>query len=311
VHLTIDPDEYARRFQDRDVARRSPGRKAARFVAFTLAWMVAIGSGALGARWVDDNGGVEAALRKLMQQPSHAGDAPAQVADAPAKAELPYDGAPPAATQAPLRSAQAIATPGAPAPRPAAKIARHKGTQAAPQEAPQAAATPKPDEQAAAVNEKPADTSSGASEAKSEPDVAPDAQPVPAPSPPTPKAAKPVEKMAEKATTEPPAKTARKKSSSTTQKIARGREINRIQQQAAEELKKKTRKRRARVEQAKKASKSSLYALPQQRHIRQMLARCEKLDGVFWQEQCKWRICDGRWGKNGCPSYTRDKVAAD
>jgi hypothetical protein len=274
--MTIDPEEYARRFPAPEFRHRSPARKAARFFGFTLAWVTAIAAGALGARWVDDNGGAEAALRGLMAGATRTGIAqtPVPVAKAPDKPELPYEGASPAAAaHAPLRATQAI--------------------------------------------EKPADVSSGGSEVKAEPDVKPnvtpdaasDAQPDPVPKPPTPKAAKAVEKTAAE---KQPVKTAKsKKSSSATQKIARGREISRIQQQAADELKKKTRKRRGRVEQAKRTQKASQYASPRQRHVRQVLARCEKLDGVFWREQCKWRVCDGQWGRNGCPSYTRDKLAVD
>jgi hypothetical protein len=272
VHMTIDPEEYARRFPDRDFRHRSPARKAARFFGFALAWVTAIAAGALGARWVDDNGGAEAALRRLMAGATRTGIAqtPVPVAKAPGKSELPYEGASPAAaTHAPLRATQAI--------------------------------------------EKPAEVSSGASEVKAAPDVppdaAPDAQPDPVPKAPAPKAAKAAEKIAAE---QQPVKTVKpKKSSSATQKVARGREISRIQQQAADELKKKTRKRRARLEQAKQTQKASQYASPRQRHVRQVLARCEKLDGVFWREQCKWRVCDGQWGRNGCPSYTRDKLAVD
>jgi hypothetical protein len=300
--MHIDPDEYARRFPQ-GVRHRSPARKAARVGAFALAWIAAIGVGALGSRWLDDNGGAEAAFRKLIPQPSpHLDNVPAPLARAPSKAELPYDGAPPpAAQQVPLRAAQSIETPVVrdepPASRPAVKAV------------PDTAAR-NPDAQAVAAAGNPAETSSGGTGTQAEQAAAggPAVQPDAAPKPAATKAA-----SVEKPAADRSAKAARpaKKSSSATQKIARGREISRIQQQAADELKKKTRKRRARVEQAKAASKPSLHLSSRQRHVRQVLARCERMDSLFRREQCKWRVCDGQWGKNGCPSYVRGKVAID
>jgi hypothetical protein len=42
-----------------------------------------------------------------------------------------------------------------------------------------------------------------------------------------------------------------------------------------------------------------------------LLARCEKLDGLIWRERCKWKICDGRWGRDGCPAHARERLASD
>jgi len=36
--------------------------------------------------------------------------------------------------------------------------------------------------------------------------------------------------------------------------------------------------------------------------VREQVAACRQLS-LFKGEQCLWRICDGRWGKEGCPSY--------
>lgn len=40
------------------------------------------------------------------------------------------------------------------------------------------------------------------------------------------------------------------------------------------------------------------------------LAECNKEEGLFFRERCKWRLCNGRWGKQGCPSYENDRSAA-
>ncbi|HJV86475.1 MAG TPA: hypothetical protein VJ698_13460 [Noviherbaspirillum sp.] len=35
-------------------------------------------------------------------------------------------------------------------------------------------------------------------------------------------------------------------------------------------------------------------------------AQCEQQSSFFRREQCKWRVCGGKWGQDGCPSYTND-----
>jgi hypothetical protein len=35
---------------------------------------------------------------------------------------------------------------------------------------------------------------------------------------------------------------------------------------------------------------------------REQVASCKRMS-LFDGERCLWRICDGRWGKDGCPSY--------
>lgn len=41
--------------------------------------------------------------------------------------------------------------------------------------------------------------------------------------------------------------------------------------------------------------------------LRRALAKCKEEEGLFYQERCKWRLCNGQWGKHGCPSYGRNK----
>lgn len=36
---------------------------------------------------------------------------------------------------------------------------------------------------------------------------------------------------------------------------------------------------------------------------REGLAQCKRPDNFIAREKCKWRICSGRWGKDGCPSF--------
>jgi hypothetical protein len=44
------------------------------------------------------------------------------------------------------------------------------------------------------------------------------------------------------------------------------------------------------------------------RVVRSAYAQCERLGGFLEREQCKWRVCDGKWGQNDCPSYKRASV---
>ncbi|KRB89104.1 hypothetical protein ASE07_02975 [Noviherbaspirillum sp. Root189] len=109
-------------------------------------------------------------------------------------------------------------------------------------------------------------------------------------------------------------------------KVAKNLEIERIRQQAEEELKKKTEAKR-RIEEARVAKKSNGSGsnassgssnsttatarsggeglLPKVHGTQVMLARCERASNIFVREQCKWKLCNGMWGRNGCPSYTK------
>lgn len=35
-------------------------------------------------------------------------------------------------------------------------------------------------------------------------------------------------------------------------------------------------------------------------------SQCNRKASFFEREKCKWRLCAGKWGKNGCPSYNHD-----
>jgi hypothetical protein len=94
-------------------------------------------------------------------------------------------------------------------------------------------------------------------------------------------------------------------------KVAKDREIERIQQQVDEELKKKTRTpdvklaARPRTEETEKKIEAPGYAASQGSK-RAGLARCERdEESLIGREWCKWKVCSGSWGKNGCPSYER------
>lgn len=87
------------------------------------------------------------------------------------------------------------------------------------------------------------------------------------------------------------------------------REIQRIRQQAEDELKKKTDRRTdppysaSRGAGQKESRTEAVTHGTRTAAVTAMLQQCELADNIFRREYCKWQICSGKWGKNGCPSY--------
>lgn len=93
------------------------------------------------------------------------------------------------------------------------------------------------------------------------------------------------------------------------------REIERIRRQVDEELKKKTEHSRgssgarpdsgqdARNDQVSRQGASASGAVKRVSATRASLARCDRKNNFIRRELCRWQVCSGSWGKNGCPSY--------
>lgn len=100
------------------------------------------------------------------------------------------------------------------------------------------------------------------------------------------------------------------------QRSAKDREFERIRQQVDEELKKKPEQRRS-AGAARTRSRASTGRVKggetarqdagNSGRMRNSLGRCERAANLIRREQCKWRLCRGMWGKNGCPSYAHAK----
>ena len=88
-------------------------------------------------------------------------------------------------------------------------------------------------------------------------------------------------------------------------------EFERIRKQADEELKKKAERGRPPGNAHTRSHASSSHAVSRndaprassERSRKALLAKCERAGNFIRREQCKWRLCSGTWGKNGCPSY--------
>lgn len=93
------------------------------------------------------------------------------------------------------------------------------------------------------------------------------------------------------------------------------REIERIRRQVDEELKKKTEHGRgpgdarpgsgqgARNDQVSRRGASASGTVARISATRSSLAQCDRKTNFIRREFCRWQICNGSWGKNGCPSY--------
>ncbi|WP_420476315.1 hypothetical protein [Noviherbaspirillum sp. ST9] len=90
------------------------------------------------------------------------------------------------------------------------------------------------------------------------------------------------------------------------------REIERIRRQVDEELKKKTEQGRglssgtgqgARNDRGGRRDAIASGAVSRVSATRASLARCDKKTNFIRREFCRWQVCNGSWGKNGCPSY--------
>jgi len=93
------------------------------------------------------------------------------------------------------------------------------------------------------------------------------------------------------------------------------REIERIRRQVDEELKKKTDHGRAptdsrpgtvqggRNDQVSRQGNSASASAARVSATRASLAQCDRKSNFIRRELCRWDVCKGSWGKNGCPSY--------
>lgn len=88
-------------------------------------------------------------------------------------------------------------------------------------------------------------------------------------------------------------------------KTAKDREIDRIREQADKELKRKLELGQAGSRARKQQKLAGAMRESREVRVRRILSKCERISNIFRREQCKWRLCSGMWGKNGCPSYPK------
>jgi hypothetical protein len=85
-------------------------------------------------------------------------------------------------------------------------------------------------------------------------------------------------------------------------KQERSEEIERLRTQAFSETRKD---RLERINGAKGAAKLPISSRAAQSvaNTRRAFAECDRSPNILRREQCRWRVCGGRWGRHGCPSY--------
>ena len=244
-----------------------------RVVFVVSCFAIAIGVGLFGAWWMNDHAIVRAlsSKRKSGQQPDGAVVTPLQAPHAAQQSfgisagELPYDGVPP---NSPADTAIKPKPGDLPEANPKSGINGN---------AESAASVEQPQEDAVMTT---------ANDVPNNAALAPQASPD--------KPVKPLQRQGASA------------------KLARRKEIDRLQQQAENELKKKTERRRslaqklarAHQQEGRREARAATQRCKQAAQC-SLVAQCGNIAGLFAREACKWRICKGKWGKNGCPSYVR------
>lgn len=258
-------------------------------VVFVMAcFALAIGAGLFGAWWLNDPAAARAlaAMRKSAQAPDSAAVKPLQTPQARqtfgiSAGELPYDGVPPDPPLATPTPADAAIKPRDLPHENLKSDDVDSGTEnAVPIERSVAPSGP-PQEEAAAT------TGDGGPNNSAQPlQVKPRDKPV--------KPVSPVQRQG------------------ANPKFARNKEIGRLQQQAEDELKKKTERRRSLVQSVTKAHQTARRREAEAAASRRKpivkpvpVARCGTIASLLAREVCKWRICKNQWGKNGCPSYAK------
>jgi len=68
---------------------------------------------------------------------------------------------------------------------------------------------------------------------------------------------------------------------------------------------------RAKAERAQAAAlvAPEIVEVPATPTLAEQLRQCRALS-LFARERCLWKLCDGKWGKDGCPSYQHDNEGA-
>lgn len=250
-------------------AARPQRSRAWRILTMAAVFAVGAGVGLAAAVWLGKPS-PEAALSPSPPLSAGAGNRPAPIRGI-SPSELPYDGAPPPA------AGSSSSMPDVPEP------ASASAAEAAP---------------AGAVDEGSKETASTAAPVPARAAKKADAEGV----------AKPAKPSAQGASV---AGTAAKRKS-----VARtDREIERIRRQVDEELKKKTDHGRApantrpgvnqgaRKEDGSRRTVSGAVSVQRVSSMRASLARCERRANFISREYCRWQVCNGSWGRYGCPSY--------
>jgi hypothetical protein len=94
-----------------------------------------------------------------------------------------------------------------------------------------------------------------------------------------------------------------KKRSAPVAKQDRSEEIDRLRTQAFSETRKD---RVGRISGAKPGARMPISSVKSARLVtatRRAFSECDNSANILRREQCRWKVCGGRWGRNGCPSY--------
>ncbi|MCI1004713.1 phage tail protein [Herbaspirillum sp. C7C8] len=83
-----------------------------------------------------------------------------------------------------------------------------------------------------------------------------------------------------------------------------------LREQRRREAEAQLAKARAKAERAQAVAPApDVVQVPSLPTLAEQVRQCSALS-VFARERCLWKLCDGNWGKNGCPSYERNNEGA-
>lgn len=101
-----------------------------------------------------------------------------------------------------------------------------------------------------------------------------------------------------------------------TKGIERADEINRLKAQAFSETRKdrlgsakpvdKTSASEVRDHLAAKRTSPNASQLSKRVNVASEFNECRRKESFLQREKCKWQVCAGKWGQNGCPAYKHD-----
>ncbi|HEY8606679.1 MAG TPA: hypothetical protein VIM12_06165 [Noviherbaspirillum sp.] len=283
-------------------------RRYSPLLIMTVVFSIGAGAGLAGARWVGSIAKPQPQPQLLQAAPAIASAPPSVIHDADGQAtalrgirasELPYDGRrameeeagdPPARASSEKEAAPKVAAPKEGASKDA--VAKETATKetATKEAATRLAATR---ESSTTASPAPA-TSAEAEKPPARAAVADDEKKKANPDPPGAR-----DKPAQRAEAE------QRKTSRTVSARSKDREIERMRQQAEEELGRKTTVASAADARRSPTTRDETPARPSRLQlVTAELARCEQRSNIILREQCRWRVCNGMWGRNGCPSYT-------
>lgn len=83
------------------------------------------------------------------------------------------------------------------------------------------------------------------------------------------------------------------------------------QKQSAENIAKAPVKPPAKLQHPTRFEQDGILLASKTPNAPDRFAQCLELSSFLRREQCKWQVCNGKWGQDGCPSYSSDHLESN